>query len=525
MANTRYDRHCELWREHDKQVGRWIIGAVVFAIVLQHKVLIPFTEIPRQKARLEAKLAGFHAELEATRLDREGFKKSEDRLAEIKTVVKQAPWAEERNILRGSFLNLQRYAQIVRGMPRAKLLARMDATDESASRPQSPLLFPGQSPPANSPSSGPLNVGQFPPSPDLPFANLPVMQALPNTAGIGDINESEMSQSQAIFALGLDREAVEACRTHDDLTALIEGQKRKVGQQLADAAVERVAEMVDGLVIAPLEALPGEMPEVAKLRSDIHKWEQEHLGQPQWYQTVPSKGATIDIVGNQANAQTDALMQALEAKQKRVEERIATLAAAELASKQDIEKLDAQCEKLQTRLQRLLPEWLQELVSADQMLELYPLALVGLLVAIGTRAFLVRSHYTVVRSGHELPELSADDPAVSSLWTLVYRGPTATLITAGAYLGAIGIVCWYFDSGCRLLADWLTTEHDTVWGLVTQSTSSIRVFGHLAFASAALLILTVLIRDRSAMTKARSINPSSFPQQHIHRRSDVRAGH
>jgi hypothetical protein len=309
---------------------------------------------------------------------------------------------------------------------------------------------------------------------------------------------------RAIFVLGLDRDLLKTIETKEQLDALVREQKRKLAQQLADATVERVAEMVDRLVIRPLEDLPGEMPEIAQLRADVEKWEQDHVGQPQWYQTVPGKGETIGFVGVQAATQTEALMQALERKQRGLEERAARLGATELASKQDLEKLDAQRTKLETRMQKLLPEWLDELVSADQMLQLYPLALIALLAAIGLRAFVVRTHYVVVRGGHESPEVSSSDPAVSSLWTLVYRGPVATLFTASAYLGAIGIAWWYFDGGCRLLLAWLASPPDMAWELNRLVNPGIRLLGHLMFFISAAAVPTVLIRERGAALQRRA---------------------
>ena len=205
----------------------------------------------------------------------------------------------------------------------------------------------------------------------------------------------------------------------------------------------------------------------------------------------------------QTDAQTDALLQALEGKEKGLEERVASLGAAELARELDIEKLDAQQEKLETRMQKLLPEWLQELVSADQMLQLYPLALMGLMAAIGLQAFLVRSHYVVVRSGHESPDLAVQDPAVSSLWTLVYRGPVATVLTAGIYLSALGIVWLYFDGGCRLLRDWLASQPDTGWEFNRMASPGIRFFGHLLFLIAAALVPMVLAQARATTLRQR----------------------
>jgi hypothetical protein len=48
----RYERHYELWQERSKQVGRWVLGTLVFAILVQWKVLRPYVVESRQQEKL-----------------------------------------------------------------------------------------------------------------------------------------------------------------------------------------------------------------------------------------------------------------------------------------------------------------------------------------------------------------------------------------------------------------------------------------------------------------------------------------
>jgi len=197
------------------------------------------------------------------------------------------------------------------------------------------------------------------------------------------------------------------------------------------------------------------------------------------------------------------LVQAFERKEKWLESQIADLGDKESTSKQEIDELDGQRDKLETRMQKLLPEWLQELVTADEMLQLYPITLMGLLAAIGLQAFLVRSHYLVVRSGFESQDLPVQDPAVSSLWTLVYRGRVATALTAGVYLLGLGVIWFYFDRGSRLLRDWLASAPDSAWGFSRLTSPGIRFFGHSMFVLAAACVVMILLRERAAVLHKR----------------------
>jgi hypothetical protein len=515
------DRHCELWKEHDKQVARWVFWSLIFAIVLQHKVLIPYTGIPKQQASLLAALHDVQTKLQETQAEGKVLKDSEARLTQIKRTIQETPWAGERENLRAAFRDLQQCVSTVRSMSRDEVLAKMDELSRRLRTTQvspevqalptgpNPLALPtpaiNESPSPNGipralpnaafdPSQLPLNVLR-------PVANMPLVPATPNAPGISNSADELSSELRAILILALDIDSVKAAKTDQQFATLLERQRAKQLQTFADETVKRVAHSVDELVIKPLEDLPGDMPEISKLRADITQWERDHIGAPEWYETVSGKGATIAIVGNQATQQTDALMRAFSKKETMLEQHLAELSSDELVHKQKIEELAAQGAKLETRMQKLLPEWLQELVSADQMLQLYPVALLGLLLGIGLHAFRVRTHYLVVRDSYEYPELSVQDPAVSSLWTLVYRGPRATTLTASAYLASIGILWCYFYRGSRLLGDWLTSSQSTAWGLSKVAVPWTTTLGHLVFTLAALSVIVVLIRERANALK------------------------
>ena len=158
-------------------------------------------------------------------------------------------------------------------------------------------------------------------------------------------------------------------------------------------------------------------------------------------------------------------------------------------------------ETIQRKMQELLPDWLRGLVSPEEMLQLYPLVLLGLIALIGFKVGLVRHHYLVVREGQRLQGLALHDAAVSSLWTLVYRGVPGTVATGAVYLGGIALLWWLFEHGSGLTAAWLAGHPSTAWAATKSWLPVVRWLGRVAFAAGFVAVAMMLVRDYAAVSR------------------------
>jgi len=113
-------------------------------------------------------------------------------------------------------------------------------------------------------------------------------------------------------------------------------------------------------------------------------------------------------------------------------------------------------------MQQIMPEWLRGLISVEQMVQLYPLIMMGLvLYTVGNGLSLTR-HYLVIAQERGWSFEEASDPAYSSLWTLSYRGLTATLFTVVTYLGLIIAFWFFYEQGSDLYLGWRTAGNEAM---------------------------------------------------------------
>lgn len=98
---TRLRRHSHLWETGTARVQRLAFGGVIFAVVILLNVIEPYWEIERNPKFAELRAAV--AELQERQDDNEnhikGLKGIAETLAEIKHVIKGAPWSDDIQVL------------------------------------------------------------------------------------------------------------------------------------------------------------------------------------------------------------------------------------------------------------------------------------------------------------------------------------------------------------------------------------------------------------------------------------------
>lgn len=113
-------------------------------------------------------------------------------------------------------------------------------------------------------------------------------------------------------------------------------------------------------------------------------------------------------------------------------------------------------------MQQIIPEWLRGLMSVEQMVQLYPLIMIGLVLYIVGNGLSLTRHYLVIANERNWSIEDASDPAYSSLWTLSYRGLAATLLTVLTYLGLIIAFWFFYEQGSDLYQRWRTAGNEAM---------------------------------------------------------------
>lgn len=172
------------------------------------------------------------------------------------------------------------------------------------------------------------------------------------------------------------------------------------------------------------------------------QWAQDRIADPEWFRTVESKGATIsdlgDVLGDWRNSFARILStqrQSLESARQRVTESIAKIET-------DKKTLRGRQVELRDQVKELLPTWVRGFVTPAELARAYPIVLAALGALIIALAGLVRHHFLRCRDEAYGIEATRTDAALSSCWTLVFRGWWGTVWTLATWMAVSGAWWW-----------------------------------------------------------------------------------
>jgi hypothetical protein len=182
------------------------------------------------------------------------------------------------------------------------------------------------------------------------------------------------------------------------------------------------------------------------LSMSLSQWKKSKLGKV-WYSTIEGKNRAIlqlnqdlqRVFADVPQEVEQALVQLNDAI--KVNKRSLTVELEKL-EQQGVQKQSA-LKDLNAKMQQIMPEWLRGLIKVEQMVQIYPLIMMGLVLYIVGNGFSLTRHYKVIAQERAWSNEEASDPAYSSLWTMSYRGRTATIVTTLTYLCII-IAFWFF---------------------------------------------------------------------------------
>ncbi|MFQ5912931.1 MAG: hypothetical protein ACE5JS_07090 [Nitrospinota bacterium] len=466
--DIRFERRYELWKDQNKQVARWALGTAFFATILLVMVLTPYTKYSKESETKKGLLARDRAELSDILARSESLAKVTRRVDTIRATIEREPWMAEKKLLVDTLSALFQARQRLLGQSRQQI--------------QDAILREEQS------SAG--------------------TQMTQQQAGPARTDPSV----EAVNLLKLSVDQLTGVHSDQELWRLVEEQLKRRVQGEADNKVRRIVKRVEQEVIKPLEgvlrdtpgaggALAGLPPMLDRLRADMDRWAKEHIGNPRWYETIQMKDRKLRELTRSLQQWQGRFVGLVEAQQQKLDLEKDELTRELQQKEKKVEEIQNDISGLDVKMQNLLPDFFRNLVSPKEMLQLYPFVLLGLFCFIAIKAEFLRRHYLVVRESFGKKDISPKDSAMSSIWTLVYRGNLGTARTLALYLSGIALLWWLFETGSGLVAAWLRDTLETTWVWVSSWLSITRWVGRVVFAAAIVFIVVVFLKEREVLSR------------------------
>ncbi len=293
------------------------------------------------------------------------------------------------------------------------------------------------------------------------------------------------------------KEKDELIQTLAEINNRGEGNWRRY-QKEADNTIRAIGAQVDDMVVIPLngfflnhpqasELMPELYTELKILPRTIQNWVDQNLGK-RWYRTLDSKRDRVESLSRSLEIKLDTIHSKISLgrpnlvkKRKELRKEI-----TRLENEADIQAKEELLITLETRMEKILPEWIRGLISIHQMIQYYPLIILGLAMYVIAISLSLNSHYQAISTIRKITKTDKIDPVFSSLWTLTYRGRFGTILTIISYVGFISIMWILFEMGSDIFAKWLIEKDGDFIG--TNGLMIIRWIGRFALIAAVCFV-------------------------------------
>ncbi|MHC5023261.1 MAG: hypothetical protein ACYTGG_05045 [Planctomycetota bacterium] len=318
--------------------------------------------------------------------------------------------------------------------------------------------------------------------------------------------QDEQFVLDATGRLGISRDDIEQVRDGQSWNELVHARLRTAAQTKARESIARMTTRTRRTVIDPLQSVLHEEASgltgvddlersVVDLDRTLTEWETDYAQRDDWYETVTGKETAFEALGEGLRAYRDRCRSVTEEILDRLgAEKVALTAERDLAEEQ-VTDIEAEMEGIDDALQSALPAWLRGLVTIDHAIQLFSFAVLALLLLGCWYAARTRHHFLVVREQMRADGVDDTESAMSTVWTLVYRGPLGTMVTIAAY-GLVAGAAWYFIlQGAEQAQRWRAHDPQDIIGLTATGPSLLAWFGPLVCIAAFTLTLLVLAKD------------------------------
>ncbi len=287
------------------------------------------------------------------------------------------------------------------------------------------------------------------------------------------------------------------------------GYSKEQYQQEADATIKQIAEELHKQVISPLQqsidtienksARPEKlMRKITSLSDFIEDWQKEFIGR-NWYQTINRKDRTMYELTAQLDDRLRELswtvkseLKSIKQQRKKVDKELSLLSKKIAAEAQKLQELD-------DKLQKVLPEWLRGFINIEQVIQLLPAVLLSAAILIVILGLGLTRHYKIYIKNQNIGMDITTEPGMSSIWTLIYRGGTGTLLTIAAYTLFIVFSWVLYERAMQLLLNWLMIDPAPAWISSITFWESLRLAGHGGFI---LLLVFFFIKLKSLLASS-----------------------
>jgi hypothetical protein len=241
-------------------------------------------------------------------------------------------------------------------------------------------------------------------------------------------------------------------------------------QKEADNTVRAIGAQVNDTVVKPLnqflidfplagDLMPELFAELNTLPQSIEAWIQQNLGK-RWYRTLDSKRARVESLTRSLQDNLDAIYSKIQVERPNLARKRAVLSEKiiRLENDPEIKEKEKSLKELETKMEKILPEWIRGMISVQQMIQLYPFIILGLVIYVLVITLSLTMHYHSMAQGWGFTQAAETDPIFSSIWTLTYRGRFGTIFTIVTYLAFVATMWLLFEMGVEIFAKWLRTE-------------------------------------------------------------------
>ncbi len=242
-------------------------------------------------------------------------------------------------------------------------------------------------------------------------------------------------------------------------------------QEEADNTVRAIGGQVEAMVVKPLDnfflndpqvsqLMPELYAELKKLPQAIDEWVNTNIGK-RWYRTLHSKTRQVEFLSKTLDDELRVFHRKIRQEKPKLASKINELnqKIVSLENDSDIQAKEKLLTVLEARMEKILPEWVRGMISVDQMIQFYPVLVVGIVIYVMVLGFFLNYHYQSMAELRNITEFEKKDPVFSSLWTLTFRGIRGTLTTIAAYAGFVLIMWILFEAGSDIFAKWIVEEN------------------------------------------------------------------
>ncbi len=227
-------------------------------------------------------------------------------------------------------------------------------------------------------------------------------------------------------------------------------------QNIADSTVNDIAEMVQATIYTPLARflkgdsladhfMPKTTNDLKALPTILQSWVNSNIKQP-WFSTIQSKTATVNELTATLDSHLNSLSENLLAEKDALIEHKKKI-ALEISALQDQSTVEQKREELkiiQANMTKIIPEWLDGLITLKQLVQLYPVILAVIFFYILWLGTSLSKHYAAFAQSD--PSTFKGSSLIASIWTMTDRG-RATVLTLIAYLLLMSGLWIFFEQG------------------------------------------------------------------------------